>query len=141
MNLENARKWLIRSKSEHLKEGDANTKYFRALENGRGNRNTVQKLVINGEDNFCQKDIKQEISSYFQNLFQEKHPIRPQLEESCFTKISEEEKAWAERKIEEVEVKTVIKKFKNNKSPGHQMVTAWNFTKLLGKLLDLISWQ
>ncbi|XP_026416535.1 uncharacterized protein LOC113311968 [Papaver somniferum] len=47
INLDNARKWLTRAKTKHFKEGDANTKYFHTLENGRRRRrNTIQKIVM-----------------------------------------------------------------------------------------------
>ncbi|XP_026383660.1 uncharacterized protein LOC113279172 [Papaver somniferum] len=117
LNLNKTRKWLVRSKTKHFKEGDANTKYFHSLANGRRRRNTIQKLVIEGEDNFCQADIREEISKYFFNLFKEEHKFRPQMNEE-FTKISSYESSWVERPIEEEEIWLVIKNCKNNKSPG-----------------------
>lgn len=89
--LDNARKWLLRFKPQHLKASDANTSYFHCLTNGRRRRNTIQKLVINGVDNFSQADISDEISRYFYQLVQDKHTLRPQLNEELFTKISEDD--------------------------------------------------
>lgn len=79
INMDNARKWLDREKTQHSEEGDENTKYFHIVANGRRRWNTVQKLIINGEDNFNQQDIKIEISNYFFNLFQENHTMIPQM--------------------------------------------------------------
>lgn len=79
INSDNARKWLTRAKTQHFQEGDANTKYFHTLSNGRRRRNTIQKITINGMDDFNQANIMEEITNYFFNLFQDKHEIRPQM--------------------------------------------------------------
>lgn len=43
------------------------------MANRRKKINTIQKLVINGEDNFNQEDIKHEFNNYFYNILKEKH--------------------------------------------------------------------
>ncbi|XP_026396372.1 uncharacterized protein LOC113291006 [Papaver somniferum] len=120
INLDNARKWLVRSMTQHFKEADANTKFFHSLANGRRRRNTIQKLIINGEDNFSLGDISDEISRYFYKLFQDDHTLRPQIEEKYFTKITDQESRSLEREIteDEDEAWKIIKNFKNNKSSG-----------------------
>ncbi|XP_026459220.1 uncharacterized protein LOC113359863 [Papaver somniferum] len=88
------------------------------LANGKRRRNTVHKLVVSGEDNFNQVEIKNEFTKFFSNLFKEKFEWRSQLDSTDFPKISTTEKEWMKKPIEEEEIRSTIKSCGNNKSPG-----------------------
>jgi hypothetical protein len=62
-------KWYQRAKVKHLLEGDANTKYFHLLANGRHRKTRIFHLedgenIITGD-----AQLKQHITSYYRNLF------------------------------------------------------------------------
>ncbi|XP_026452081.1 uncharacterized protein LOC113352481 [Papaver somniferum] len=136
ISAENQRMLMSRDKAKHFIDGDDNTRYFHSLANGRRRKNTVHKLVINGHDNFCQQDIKKEFLEHFTKLFEDEHPIRPQLDNNEFTKIPLEDQVWMERLIEKDEVKQIIMHFKNDKSPGLDgypiefLKEAWDIIKI-----------
>jgi len=62
-------KWYQRAKVKHLLEGDANTKYFHLLANGRHRKTRIFQLddgdtIIDGD-----AQLKQHITNYYKNLF------------------------------------------------------------------------
>jgi len=62
-------KWYQRAKVKHLLEGDANTKYFHLLANGRHRKTRIFQLedgdtIIDGD-----AQLKQHIINYYKNLF------------------------------------------------------------------------
>jgi hypothetical protein len=62
-------KWYQRAKAKHLLEGDANTKYYHLLANGRHRKTHIFQLE-DGE-NIIEGDaqLKQHITNYYKNLF------------------------------------------------------------------------
>jgi mannosylglycoprotein endo-beta-mannosidase len=62
-------KWYQRSKSQFILEGDANTRYFHSVANGRHRKKLIHSLVqeegtIVGHDN-----LKSYITNYYKGLF------------------------------------------------------------------------
>jgi hypothetical protein len=62
-------KWYQRAKAKHLLEGDANTKYYHLLANGRHRKTRIFQLedgnnIINGD-----AQLKEHITNYYKNLF------------------------------------------------------------------------
>jgi len=62
-------KWYQRAKVKHLLEGDANTKYYHFLANGRHRKTRIFQLedgsnIITGD-----AQLKEHITSYYKNLF------------------------------------------------------------------------
>jgi len=62
-------KWYQRAKVKHLLEGDANTKYYHLLANGRHRKTHIFQLedgntVLDGDAR-----LKQYITSYYKSLF------------------------------------------------------------------------
>jgi hypothetical protein len=62
-------KWYQRAKVKHLLEGDANTKYYHLLANGRHRKTRIFQLenwdsIITGD-----AQLKQHITSYYKGLF------------------------------------------------------------------------
>jgi hypothetical protein len=62
-------KWYQRAKVKHLLQGDANTKYYHLLANGRHRKTRIFQLedgesIITGD-----AQLKEHITSYYRNLF------------------------------------------------------------------------
>jgi hypothetical protein len=62
-------KWYQRAKVKHLLEGDANTKYYHLLANGRHRKTRIFQLeddsnIISGD-----AQLKEHITNYYKNLF------------------------------------------------------------------------
>jgi hypothetical protein len=62
-------KWYQRAKVKHLLEGDANTKYYHLLANGRHRKTRIFQLedgsnIITGD-----AQLKEHITGYYKNLF------------------------------------------------------------------------
>jgi len=114
-------KWSQRAKAKHLVEGDANTKYFHLLANGRHRKTRIFQLedgvtTISGD-----VQLKEHITSYYKNLFgpleistiglndQQVHDI-PQ--------VSELEIEFLTSVFLESEVRTAVFQMEHNKAPG-----------------------
>jgi glycyl-tRNA synthetase beta subunit len=61
-------KWYQRSKAKHLLEGDANTKYFQLLANGRHRKTRIFQLQNESHRITGDNDLKKYITSYYKNL-------------------------------------------------------------------------
>ena len=62
-------KWYQRAKTKGLLQGDANTKYFQLIANGKHRKTRIYKLqdgdrIISGD-----ADLKKHITTYYKNLF------------------------------------------------------------------------
>jgi hypothetical protein len=75
-------KWYQRAKVKHLLQGDANTKYYHLLANGRHRKTRIFQLedgesIITGD-----AQLKEHITSYYRNLFGPSEDSLFSLEES-----------------------------------------------------------
>lgn len=108
--------WRQKSRCLWLKEGDRNTKYFQKVSNGRRRNNTIDKLKV-GEVIVDDKAvIKEEILSFYQQLYTENEPWRPTVSFESMTSISLDERDWLERNFEE-EIHATIKTCAPAKAP------------------------
>ena len=63
--------WRQRSRVLHLKEGDANTKFFHRMANSNRKNNGIESLMINGTLSSDQGIIVDYITHFFMNLYSE----------------------------------------------------------------------
>lgn len=94
-----ARKWQLRAKQNNFRWGDDNTRYFHSIASARRKRNTIVKLQVGGEDCFEQSIIREEIRSFYINLFTQQDEVNSQMENLYFPKVKEEDKGWIEREF------------------------------------------
>ena len=65
--------YIIRSKADYIEGGDKNTKYFANLEKKRSDAKTLHKLINNGKEFTSQKDILEEVKSFYENMYAEQN--------------------------------------------------------------------
>ena len=63
--------WRQRSRVLHLKEGDANTKFFHRMANSNRKNNGIESLMVNGILSSDQGIIADYITHFFMNLYSE----------------------------------------------------------------------
>lgn len=80
--------------------------------------NVIYGLMINGEWSQNKSEIRNEVESYYMNLFRDDVSVRPLLEGLEFDKISDVEKSWVEHPFSEDEEFNTIKRMKGDKVPG-----------------------
>ena len=118
---------IIRSRVKWAEEGEKPTKYFCSLES----RNYVNKIipkVVKEDGNHItkQEDILIEVKNFYKKLYgspnenKEQEPEIKNLLNSINNnpKLSEKDKNCLEGELTESEILAVLKKMKNNKSPG-----------------------
>lgn len=115
---------MIRARLRWAEEGEKPTKYFCSLESRNYVNKTIPKLVKeDGSIINKQEDILEEVKQFYSNLYtyQEQEQdlkIKDILNIQNSQTLSEEEKSKLEGEITEEEIAVVLKKMKNNKSPG-----------------------
>lgn len=73
--------------------------------------------------------IRNEVESYYFNLFKDDSARRPILEGLEFDRISDQEKIWIKKPFSELEVHSTIMRMKGDKSPGPDGFTISFFQK------------
>ena len=100
---------MMESKFILAKEGDANTKFFHNLMNGKRARNAITKLErVNGELITEEEEIAKEIISFFSRLYSLSHPRFRGIDGLDWSPIAVEEAIDLVRPFEEEEVKKVV---------------------------------
>ena len=74
----------------HLREGDANTKFFHRMANSNRRNNDIESLMVNGILSSDQGMITDCITQFFMNLYSEQQVDQPFLEVLVFPKISDD---------------------------------------------------
>jgi len=114
-------KWYQRAKVKHLIQGDANTKYFHLLANGRHRKTRIFQLedgntIIEGD-----AQLKQHITSYYKNLFGPPDRSNVELDEHLVQDIPQVSNLENEYLIEELsksEIRSAVFLMEHNKAPG-----------------------
>jgi exonuclease III len=70
---------ILRSKAIDIEMNEKNTKYFSDLEKRHGERKTIQKLTVQGKIITDPKDILDEETSFFANLYQKQNYEIPEV--------------------------------------------------------------
>ncbi|GKV44307.1 hypothetical protein SLEP1_g51499 [Rubroshorea leprosula] len=97
---------------------DANTKYFHRSAKGRWRRNEILCIRINGVQHTGVAEIKNEVATYFEELFTEEKWERPKLDGIDFKRISEADNDILTAVFSEKEVKEAVWECESSKSPG-----------------------
>ena len=87
--------YIIRSKADYIEGGEKNTNYFANLEKKRSDAKTLHKLVKNDKEFTKQKDILEEVKSFYENMYTEKNVDIEKMEtmsKNIKVKLNEEEK-------------------------------------------------
>ena len=114
-------KWYQRAKVKHLLEGDANTKYFHLLVNGRHRKTCIFQLEDGENIIIGNAQLKKHITSYYKNLFGPSDASLFSLEESQtadIPQVSDLENELLTAPFTEEEVRTAIFQLEHNKAPG-----------------------
>ncbi|GKU89920.1 hypothetical protein SLEP1_g3989 [Rubroshorea leprosula] len=107
-----------KSRSRWIREGDANTRFFHKVANGRRAQNNIAGLMREGVWIEDPETVKDEIVKYFRNLFKGDPWNRPKPEGIKFQKISEEKKEWLERPFSIEEIEEGLRSCDGSKAPG-----------------------
>ncbi|GLT98273.1 hypothetical protein SLE2022_157850 [Rubroshorea leprosula] len=110
--------WKHKSRNRWIREGDANTRFFHNVANGRRAQNNIAGLMRDGEWIEDPEAVKDEIVKYFRNLFQGDPWNRPKPEGIKFQNISEEKKEWLERPFSVEEIEEGLRSCDGSKAPG-----------------------
>ena len=114
---------LIRARWQQLTEGEKPSKYFLNMENRNFVSKHIKELKDENKTITDPTDILNEMKNFYQGLYTKTKSIR--IEDSYYsnitnkmTKLTEDEKTRIERAISLEDLKNIVYKSKNNKSPG-----------------------
>ena len=110
--------WRQKSRVLHLKEGDANTRFFHRMANSNRKNNGIESLMVNGTLSSNQGMIADCITHFFMNLYFEHQVVRPFPNVLVFPMIFGDNADWLERPFEEAEIFDVVQSFHGDKSLG-----------------------
>ncbi|GLU13887.1 hypothetical protein SLE2022_304970 [Rubroshorea leprosula] len=127
--------WKQKSKSNWVREGDANTQFFHRIANGRKAQNHITGLW--GDDVWVEEptQVKKEVVNYFSKLFQGDTWNRPKPYGVSFKQISTEDKHWLEQPFFVDEIEEGLRSCEGSKAPGPNgynfsfLKFAWNSLK------------
>lgn len=112
---------IVRSKVQWYEEGEKSTRYFLGLEKNRSVKKHVQKLTLsNGETTTCPKEIMSIATSFYKDLYSDKHSNFDYGTEKIFEHIKtldNVDQEECEGNITTQECLNVINKLSKNKSP------------------------
>ncbi|XP_019244358.1 PREDICTED: uncharacterized protein LOC109224226 [Nicotiana attenuata] len=128
--------WRQKSRCLWLKEGDKNTKYFQRMANYNRRSNIIDRLKIGDETIEDKALIKKEILEFYQNMYNESEPWRPDADFEGISTLSMEEKDELESSFVESEVLEALKSC----APDVQMGSPWVSSKKHGISLKQTSW-
>jgi mannosylglycoprotein endo-beta-mannosidase len=114
-------KWYQRSKSQFILEGDANTRYFHSVANGRHRKKRIHTLVQDEGIIEGQEHLKSYITNYYKNLFGAPEEGNFHMDETQIDdipQVSLEENALLTAVYSEDEVRKAIFEMEHNKAPG-----------------------
>ena len=100
--------WRQKYRVLHLKEGDANTRFFHRMANSNRKNNGIESLMVNGTLSSDQGIIADYITHFFMNLNSEQQVDRPFSDSLVFPMIFGNNADWLERPFEEAEIFDVV---------------------------------
>ena len=114
-------KWYQRAKVKHLLEGDANTKYYHLLANGRHRKTHIFQLEDGNNIISDDAQLKAHITNYYKNLFGPPENSLIMLDESQtfdIPQVSDLENEYLTDTFTQEEVRVAIFQMEHNKAPG-----------------------
>ena len=110
--------WRQKSRILWLREGDNNTKFFHKMANSNRRRNRVQVIEVDGVSYEDEAEIREQMVSFYTNLYQESEVWRPNVDGLPFATIGEEDYRLLERNFDKEEVCGVLRDLQGEKAPG-----------------------
>ncbi|WMV38581.1 hypothetical protein MTR67_031966 [Solanum verrucosum] len=111
-------RWRQKSRVLWLKQGDNNTKFFQRVATTHRRYNTIDRLVISGEESKDPKEIKEHITEFYKKLYTESESWRPPFVMTNCPRISQEEQEWMQRPFSVEEVVHILKLCDGDKALG-----------------------
>ncbi|GKV47995.1 hypothetical protein SLEP1_g54839 [Rubroshorea leprosula] len=127
--------WKQKSRSNWVREGDANTRFFHRIANSRKAQNHITGLWCDGCWVEEPTQVKKEVVNYFSKLFQGDTWNRPKPYGVSFKQISTEDKQWLERPFSIEEIEEGLRSCEGSKASGPDgynfsfLKFAWNSLK------------
>ncbi|GKU96042.1 hypothetical protein SLEP1_g9323 [Rubroshorea leprosula] len=106
-----------KARKSWLAQGDANTKFFHSCVKGRWRQSEINSILIKRAEIREASRMKEEISSYFEELFLEEQEERPKLEGVSFKQVSQEDNDSLVTPFIEEEIKGVVWECDSSKAP------------------------
>ena len=134
-------KWSQRAKVKQLLEGDANTKFYHLVANGRHRKTRIFQLEDGNKLISGDAELKKHITTYYKKMFGPSETSSMSLDESATTDIpqaSQMENEFLIDQFTEEEVRTAIFQMESNKAPGPDGFPPEFFTRFFGILLKMI---
>ncbi|GKV13379.1 hypothetical protein SLEP1_g24388 [Rubroshorea leprosula] len=122
--------WKKKSRSDWVRLGDQNMRYFHKIANGRKAQNSISGLWSNGQWVEDPNMVKDEMVKYFSKMFREDSWNRPKPSNLVFRRISSDQKVWLERPFTVEEIKEGLKSCDGSKAPGPDVYN-FNFLKFI----------
>ena len=107
----------LESRVLHLRDGDANTRFFHKMANSNRRDNGIESLMYDCSLSSNQGMIADCITQLFMNLYSKQQVDQPFLEVWVFPMISSDNADWLDRLFEEAENFDVIQNFNDDISP------------------------
>ena len=114
---------LIRARWQQLTEGEKPTKYVLNLENRNFISKHIREIKVNSKSIIKPMEILDEMKNFYETLYKQRETV--DIENTNYaqiannlTKLTDTEKQFIEREISLEDLKYIVFKSKNNKSPG-----------------------
>ena len=106
------------SRTQWLREGDANSKFFHGVMSNRWRRNSIPFFLVNGVLVEGVGNVRNAVYSHFSTHFQRRLAQRPSMDSLAFCSLSAGEGAALTRPFSVDEVRIAVWDCENYKSPG-----------------------
>lgn len=110
--------WKQRSRVQWLKHGDQNTKFFNRTATSHKRFNSMEQLVVDGNNIQDPVNIKEAVQNFYKDLYKETEIWRPDLRLHEVSRITEEEQIRLQRVFEEEEILKCVNLCASEKAPG-----------------------
>lgn len=107
----------VEAKTQWLKEGDSNTKFFQRIASTCRNTNYIHSLLDEDGNEVELTSLNNHIASYFMKLYKDQGIIKLKLDGLKFPRITTDQKRWLVRPFEESEIKNVVWSIEDDKAP------------------------